>query len=101
MSPEPLDAGVIPVLQKPSSLNRDWLIDKHGCICIVENLQSSAVRLDIYSNGISIQGIQQKGYSIAKLIQSMMTGRVRYSIMEDSVHRYSLKRFFQFSVIDR
>lgn len=31
-----LDAGVIPALQRPDSLNRDWVVDKSGCQALIK-----------------------------------------------------------------
>lgn len=37
-----LEARVIPVIQRPDRLNRDWIIDKEQCKALIENLLKNA-----------------------------------------------------------
>ena len=39
-----LDAAVIPVKQKPDSLNRDWLVDRLACLSLIGKLRKKARR---------------------------------------------------------
>lgn len=91
-----LDAGVISVLQKPDSLNRDWVIDKAQSQALIERLLEKGHEVSPPSSAISMAGIQRQGYSIVRLILAMESGELEYGISPDNVHPISLKQFTSF-----
>lgn len=93
-----LDAGVFRTLQKPDSLNRDWVIDKAQCQELVESLQQKARRSHPPSGTVSMAGIQRQGYSIVQLVLAMQAGKVEYGVTHDRGHRNSLKQFIDFTI---
>ncbi|GAA3926686.1 hypothetical protein GCM10022277_23490 [Litoribacillus peritrichatus] len=91
-----LDAGVIPALQKPDSLNRDWIVDKLGCLDLISVLRSNARKSEPPSGAVSMAGAQRQGYSIVQLVLSMQSGELQYSVAADGDATTSLKQFFGF-----
>jgi hypothetical protein len=93
-----LDAGVIPIVQKPDSLNRDWIVNKLECLALISLLRSSARKSVPPSNSLSIAGVQRQGYSIVQLFLSMQNGNLQYSVATDD-STASLKQFFGFKIV--
>ncbi|USD21135.1 TniQ family protein [Microbulbifer variabilis] len=93
-----LDAGIIPVLQKPGSLNRDWVINKSQCISFVEDLKKKSRQTEPPLGTTSMGGIQRIGYSIVELIFAMQRGDVEYSVSSEVKNHTSLKQFIAFKV---
>lgn len=93
-----LDAGVIPTLQKPNSLNRDWVVDKLGCLELISVLRSNARKSEPPSGGLSMAGAQRQGYSIVQLILAMQSGELQYSVAADVDRTASLSQFFGFKI---
>jgi len=93
-----LVAGVIPALQKPSSLNRDWIIDKASCLSLISTLRSSARKSEPPLAAVSIEGIQRQGYSIVRLVLAMQNKSIEWGVYPDSSHPVSFKQFSAFKV---
>ena len=94
-----LDENLISALQKPNSLNRDWVIDKAQCLELIDRLVKKARRTEHSSAVVSKAGIQRKGYSIVQLVLAMLHGEVEFSIDSSINHVFSFKRFTEFRVI--
>ncbi|WP_053980720.1 TniQ family protein [Marinagarivorans algicola] len=93
-----LDADVISVLQKPDSLNRDWVIDKSQSQALIDSLREKAHRTLPPSGVVSLVGIQRQGYSIVRLILAMQSGELQYWFVPDIDHPSSIKQFTSFKV---
>lgn len=93
-----LDAGVLPALQRPDYLNRDWVVDKLGCLSLISSLRSNARKAEKPSGSLSIEGIQRQGYSIVQLIVAMQTGEIGYGVEENMGGPASLKQFTYFKI---
>tara|TARA_Y100000589_G_scaffold295585_1_gene302100 strand:- start:2439 stop:3911 length:1473 start_codon:yes stop_codon:yes gene_type:complete len=93
-----LDADVISVLQKPDSLNRDWVIDKAQCQALIERLCKKARRTSPPSGAVSLAGIQRQGYSIVRLVLAMQSGGLEYGVTPDIDHPVSIKQFTSFKI---
>lgn len=93
-----LDAGVIPVLQKPDDINRDWIINKAQCLSMTSELQSKARNFESFSDTVSMAGIQRQGYSIVRLILAMQSGELEYCASQKDGVCASLKQFTAFKV---
>jgi hypothetical protein len=93
-----LDAGVIPVIQKPSSLNRDWVIDKAQCRALIEDLRKKARKTRPPPGAVSMAGIQRQGYSIVQLVEAMQTGELEYGLGSNSKQPESFKQFKDFKI---
>ena len=91
-----LDADVIPALQKPDNLNRDWVIDKAQCLALVEDLQRRARKSGPPSKSISMAGMQRQGYSLVQLVLAMQVGEVEFSALPRSGSSVSFKQFTAF-----
>ncbi|MEH6538909.1 TniQ family protein [Halopseudomonas sp.] len=96
-----LDAGVIPTLQKPNSLNRDWIVDKLGCLELISVLRSNARKSEPPSGALSMAGAQRQGYSIVQLVLSMRSGELQYSVAAVVNGASSLKQFTSFCITKR
>ena len=92
-----LDAGLIPVVQRPDKLNRDWIIDKRASRALVSALLNSA-RKSLTEGGVSLSGIQKKGYSIVQLVEGMSDGSIRFRAKLDKNRTSSFKQFVEFEV---
>ena len=93
-----LDAKIILALQTPDRLNRDWVINKDQCLLLVEQLRAKARKKDQPVNGVSMDGIQRKGYSIVQLVLAMRSGKLQYSLCSKKRQSSSLKGFTAFTV---
>ncbi len=88
-----LDADLLPVLQKPDSKNRNWLIDKRGCIEKIEKLKVKAELELGLGKKYSLGGIHRLGFGICELIVSMEEGRLAYCYRDIRVKKYSFLKF--------
>lgn len=93
-----LDANIITVLQRPSSLNRDWVIDKAQCLSLLRKLKKKAHKPAADSSGISMEGIQRSGYSIVQLVLAMLNGELEYGIRSNIERAKSIKQFTDFKI---
>lgn len=93
-----LDAGAIPAIQKPDSLNRDWVVDKLGCLDLISVLRSNARKSEPPSGTLSMAGVQRQGYSIVQLVMAMQSGELQYSVAADVDSTASLSQFFGFKI---
>lgn len=93
-----LDAGAIPAIQKPDSLNRDWVVDKLGCLDLISVLRSNARKSEPPSGALSKAGVQRQGYSIVQLVMAMQSGELQYSVAADVDSTASLSQFFGFKI---
>lgn len=93
-----LDAGAIPAIQKPDSLNRDWVVDKLGCLDLISVLRSNARKSEPPSGALSMAGVQRQGYSIVQLVMAMQSGELQYSVAADVDSTASLSQFFGFKI---
>lgn len=91
-----LDAGVVPALQKPDDINRDWIINKAQCLSMVSELRSKARNFESFSNTVSMAGIQRQGYSIVRLILAMQSGELEFFASQNDGVCASLKQFTAF-----
>lgn len=96
-----LDAGVIPVLQKPDSLNRDWIVDKQGCLALISVLRGNARKSEPPQGAKSLAGIQRQGYSIVQLVLAMQSGELQYSSVSEVDGASSLKQFTSICITKR
>lgn len=95
-----LDSGVVTALQRPDSLNRDWIIDKQACHKLINSLKTNARKSEPPVRSISMDGIQRQGYSIVRLILAMQSGDVEYSSATCDDGNFSFRQFFGFEIID-
>ena len=93
-----LHAGVIPALQKPDSLNRDWIVDKQGCLTLISALRSSARMSEPSSGTLTMAGVQRQGYSIVQLVMAMLKGELEYGLGYKNDDPSSLRQFVQFKI---
>lgn len=93
-----LDAGVIPVLQKPGSLNRDWVIDKAQCLSLIKVLRKKARESESPPGTVSMAGTQRRGFSIVRLVLAMQSGELEYGVATDVDGTTSLKQFMAFKI---
>ncbi|WP_028875590.1 TniQ family protein [Teredinibacter turnerae] len=93
-----LDAGLIPVLQKPDSLNRDWVVDKQGCLALISVLRSNARKSAPPPGAKSLAGIQRQGYSIVQLVLAMQNGELQYGVAAEFNGTSSFKQFLGFTI---
>jgi len=91
-----LDSELLPALQKPDAQNRDWLIDKRGCIEKIAGLKMKSKLKSGSETQYSFGGIQRLGFSIRELINAMENGSLAYSFREDKSNMNSLKQFCLF-----
>jgi hypothetical protein len=94
-----LDADIIKTLQKPSDLNRDWVIDRAQSLKLINELSKKSRKTKPPADVVSMAGIQRQGYSIVRLIVAMLTGKLEYGINLDTDHPSSLKQFIAFKVV--
>jgi hypothetical protein len=95
-----LDAGLLRALQRPDSLNRDWVIDKEQCQALVESLRKKARRTRLLSETASMAGIQRQGYSIVQLVLAMQAGKLGYRALTDESYPHSFRQFVAFHISD-
>lgn len=94
-----LDAGVIPMIQRPDKLNRDWIIDKSKCREFIFELLDKA-QTQMPEGSVSLSGIQRNGFSIVRLVESMRDGSVLYRVQVDKKNECSFKQFVEFCAGD-
>ncbi|VUD62068.1 hypothetical protein TDB9533_02962 [Thalassocella blandensis] len=92
-----LEANIFYVLQKPDSLNRDWVIDRTQCLELVQMLRKKSRKSKTLSATLSMAGVQRQGYSIVQLILSMLSGKLEYGVSDDK-HLVGLKQFIGFRI---
>lgn len=92
-----LDAGILRTLQCPSSLNRDWIIDKIQCQDLIESLCQKARKSSPPSRILSMASMQRRGYSIVRLVLSMQAGYIEFGQCPDIDHPLSYKQFTDFT----
>lgn len=95
-----LDDGVFRAIQKPSPLNRNWIIDREQCKSVILNLKSKASNLDVYGKTYSLPGIQKLGYSLFQLVIAMQTGTIAYNLNIDPHQPFSFKQFVNYRQVD-
>ena len=91
-------AGVIPVIQRPGELNRDWIIDKEKCQAFISGLMDSA-RKRLSKGGVSLSGIQKKGFTIVRLVEAMRDGSVLYRAKLDKKQTHSFQQLVEFIIV--
>lgn len=73
-----LKSNIVHALKIPSSLNRDWLVDRAQCEELLQSLIEGACDLVAPPSGwTSLAGIQRR-YPIDKLIPRMLDGNIQY-----------------------
>jgi len=92
-----LEAGVIPVIQRPDRLNRDWIIDKQKCRAFIHGLLGNAQKR-LSKSAVSLSGIQKNGFPIVRLVEAMRVGSVQYRVQLDKKRPSSFKQFVEFQV---
>ncbi|MFT6872805.1 MAG: hypothetical protein ACJAVN_001817 [Roseivirga sp.] len=95
-----MDANIIQSLQKPSNLNRDWIIDRAQCLILIDELNRKARKARPPSDVVSMAGIQRQGYSIVQLFLVMLSGKVEYGVSFEKARPTSLKHFIDFKIIE-
>lgn len=90
-----LRAGIILPLLKPSTENRDWLVEKPQIEKLIEQLKSSA------DPAVKKTNTAQKRYTFEKigfghLIQSMLTGDISFGYKPNEKEPLSLEQFFPY-----
>ncbi|WP_108126752.1 TniQ family protein [Saccharospirillum mangrovi] len=91
-----LDAGLIPALQTPDTLNRDWVIGKQESQNLIAMLLSKASHPEPISDTASMAGMYRKGYSIVQLLKAMLDGEIEYVATTNVDKPTSLKQFYGF-----
>lgn len=86
-----LNSGLFVVLQKPSQVNRDWLIDSNSAKGVVSSLRAKATT-DII-DGISLAGVQHQGYDISDVLRLMSNGSLIFNSKMDCNNPNSLMQF--------
>lgn len=95
-----LEANIFPLIQKPDSLNRDWLIDAKKTQKIIEYLIQNAVEIDTgLAKVYSREGIQRFGYSFSDLLTAMMNKEVVYFVDKTNSPPLSFKQFIKFRIL--
>ena len=94
-----LEAGLIPVIQRPDELNRDWIIDKEECQKLIAGLLKKA-RKRLGQPTLSLSGIQKTGFPIVRLVEAMKEGSVLYRAEMDRKKANSFLQFFEFCVVN-
>jgi hypothetical protein len=90
-----LEAGIIPTVQKPDDLNRDWIVDKGGSLSLINQLVNNGEKSVFSSECLSLKSLQCRGYSIVKIILSMQSGGLKYCI---DINRSKSLSFRQFKI---
>lgn len=93
-----LDAGIIPTLQKPNSLNRDWVVDRTECLSLINVLRNNARKSESPSDAVSLVSVYRRGYSIVQLVLAMQSGDVEYGINEPVSSAKSFQQFVCFTI---
>ena len=93
-----LDAEIIHVLQKPDSLNRDWVIDKAHSVQLVEALRKRARKSAPPPGVVSMAGVQRQGYSIVQVVLAMQRGGLEYGLISDDDYPASFQQFVAFKI---
>jgi hypothetical protein len=93
-----LDVGILHSLQRPNTLNRDWVIDKMQCQELIESLCQKARKGTPLSGALSMASMQRRGYSIVRLVLAMQAGQIEFSLCPNIDHPLSCKQFKDFSL---
>ena len=93
-----LEVDVIPVIQRPDKLNRDWIIDKEKCRALVVGLLKNA-RKQLTQPTVSLSGIQKNGFPIVRLVGAMQEGSVIYRVRRDKKQTHSFQQFVEFCIV--
>ena len=93
-----LDAGILHSLQRPNTLNRDWVIDKMQCKELIESVCQKARKGTPPSGVLSMASMQCKGYSIVHLILAMQAGQIEFNLCPNIDYPLSCKQFKDFSL---
>ncbi|MDO8909526.1 MAG: TniQ family protein [Pseudohongiella sp.] len=93
-----LDAGLLVSIQRPSSLNRDWIIDREKCEGVFKKIRVKALAGQSMSDAVSLVGLQSRGYSIVEVVSGMLSGSLDYWFQADAEHPLSFKQFVAFRV---
>ncbi len=94
-----LESNTLPYLERPVSGKRAWLIDRQGCIEIIESLKSGA-NSSSKRIGKSLSGFQKNGYDIAAVLSGMSSGEILYSFESRVGKQYSFRQFSNFGFAD-
>lgn len=91
-----LDANVLAAIQKPSKLNRDWVIDRIACEDFIKRLIKKSRTGSVPVESISMAGVLHQGFSVVEVVLLMTNGALGYSYEPDRVHPLSIKQFTNF-----
>ncbi|XZW94926.1 TniQ family protein [Acinetobacter baumannii] len=92
-----LDANILHTLQRPSTLNRNWIIDKVQCQQLIESLCHKARKSTSPVGSLSMRSMQCRGYSIVRLVLAMQAGRIEFGQSHIVDHPLSCKQFIDFT----
>lgn len=93
-----LDAGILHSLQRPNTLNRDWVIDKMQCQELIASLCQKARKGTPPSGVLSMASMQCKGYSTVHLILAMQAEQIEFGLCPNIHYPLSCKQFKDFSL---
>ena len=96
-----LDAGLFQALQKPDSLNRDWIIDKAHSQKVIKGLRIKAREQPPPGEALTMTALYRLGYSIVQLVLAMQAGKLCYCTTNDENHPHSFKQFVAFWFTDQ
>ncbi|MDF2416278.1 hypothetical protein GWP85_01970 [Acinetobacter beijerinckii] len=91
-----LDAGILHTLQRPDTLNRDWIIDKVQCQELIASLCHKARQSTPPLGSLSMRSMQRRGYSIVRLVLAMQAGQIEFGYSDDVDYPLSCKQFTDF-----
>lgn len=94
-----LDVGILHTLQRPDTLNRDWIIDKVQCQGLIASLCQKARKSTPPSGALSMTSMQRRGYSIVRLVLAMQAGQIEFGQSHIIDHILSFKQFTDFALI--
>lgn len=92
-----LDANILHTLQRPSTLNRDWIIDKVQCQQLIASLCQKARKSPPPSGTLSMISMQRRGYSIARLVLAIQAGQIEFGQLYVVDRPLSFKQFTDFA----
>ena len=91
-----LNCNIIHAIQKPDSLNRDWIVDKANCEEFILGLQQQANKKFPQGKTYSLEGIQRQGFSIPRLVLAMQSQKIRFRFVQNSQYSFSFLQFTSF-----
>ncbi|NPU93600.1 MAG: hypothetical protein HPY82_16935 [Gammaproteobacteria bacterium] len=91
-----LDAGIIPAIQKPDILNRDWVIDRTRTLVLIDELRRKSRNSAPPSGAVSMARLHRQGYSIVRLVLGMQSGELEYGCVVNTEKPESFRQFVCF-----